>query len=310
MAADRTIELANQLLMQGQLAEVERLFREFLGQRPGSLPRSGARRGAVSARTAGGSGPGVCPRGGDRAPVGSISRQPGGSPARPERLIRRLIISVRLSRLIRPTSWRGIAWAWVSFDCGRYEAAADAYNEAIRLNSRFVRARVNLAECFVRWDSSVMRWMCSARPLRSNPTIPGSDQSGNRALRAGRAVRAIEAEAVGRDAVSLSPRHPRARRTRSRASPARARGTGGEFERGLRVRASRDVRDQRGRDAGPADFAGAQARYTEGTLYLTEGRTDLAEASLREAIRLDPTMASAGWRWRPFRQRPTDGGFL
>lgn len=297
MATDRTIELANRLLTQGQLAEAERLFRELLGERPGLLtaleglgvvlyqqgrPEEAA---AVFAR-----GVAIEPR--------SVRFQVNlGEALRAARRLDQALEHLRRAVELGPTdilAWNSLGL--VSFDLGRYEAAVDAYHAAIRLGPRFVRARVNLAgalRALGRFSDAVDAVRAALRLEPNNPLALINlanalcDMSDPGVL--------VEAEAAGRGAVALAPRHPRAlgalaRVLRQQGRPAEAVP--------LEARASEIARaavqpPTRGGDALPAECNQALSRYTRGIVYLTEGQTDLAEARLREAIRLDPTLASA-----------------
>ena len=311
MAADSTIEVAKGLQLKGRMAEAERLYRDLLGKQPDAVSAIEGLGVVLFQQGRAEEAAAVFARGVAIEPQSVRFHANLGEALRTIRRLDQALDHLRKAVALGPTdvqAWNSLGL--VAFDLRRYAAALHAYREAIRLKPRFVHAHINLANTLLALGRSGEAIDALRAALRIEPNNPLALMNLASMLIEMRDPRLLaEAETVSRRAVTLAPRLPLALTTLARAlrlqgrldeardleerartlDPSRRSGPLEERD-GPVTSAARD--EVMPASEPPPDGSQAQAQYAQGLAYLAEGRLDLAEACLREAIRLDSSMAS------------------
>ena len=310
MSTDSAIEVAKGLHLQGRTAEAEALYRGLLGAQPdalGALEGLGVvlfQQGRAEEAAE------LFARGVALEPRSVRFHANLGEALRTIRRFDQALGHLRTAVTLGPTdvqAWNSLGL--VAFDLRRHAAAEHAYREAIRLNPRFVHAHINLANTLQALGRSGEAIGSLRAALRIEANNPLALMNLARMLFESRDPRLlVEAEAVSRRAVALAPQLPLALTTLARALRLQGRiDEAGEYEaRALKLVPGRQSNSpnasggpDRTRACGEAEPASelmpetpaAHGQHSRGLAHLNEGRLDLAETCLREAIRLDATMA-------------------
>jgi tetratricopeptide (TPR) repeat protein len=310
MAIDGATEVARGLHLQGRIAEAEALYRDLLGKQPDALSALEGLGVVLFQQGRAEEAAALFARGVAIDPRSIRFHANLGEALRSTRQFDRALAHLRKAVSLGPTdvqAWNSLGL--VAFDLHRYAAAEHAYREAIRRNPRFVHAQINLANTLHALGRSGEATDALRAALRIEANNPLALINLARMLCETRDPRLLdEAETVGRRAVTLAPQLPLALTTLARALRLRGRlDEAAEYEERARKlvpgRQSVPPNAPDGPDKDPPDAEVASAskstldgspthgQHSQGLAYLSDGRLDLAETCLREAIKLDPNMA-------------------
>ena len=312
MAIDGAIDAARGLQLQGRMAEAEAVYRDLLGKQPDALEALEGlgvvlfQQGRTEEAAA------LFARGVAIEPQSVRFHANLGEALRTTRKFNEALGYLRKAVALGPTdvqAWNSLGL--VAFDLQRYAAALHAYREAIRLKPRFVHAHINLANTLRALGRSGDATDALRAALRIEPNNPLALINLAQMLCETREPHIlVEAEAASRRALALSPQLPLALTTLARVLQLQGRldEAADCEERALRLAPGRSagppnasdslVKKAAGGEVTPAslsmpDSSQAHGQHSQGLAHLTEGRLDLAESCLREAIRLDSTMAGS-----------------
>ena len=291
---DGKVRLAKSLQVRGRVAEAEALYREVLRERPeaaAALEGLGVLvfqqgRAALAAELFA-RGVAICP---DSARFHANLGEALRSTDRPDEALSHLRRATELDPTI-PHAWNSLAL--LAYSQGRFAESEASCREAIRLSPRLTAAYINLGNAL----SALGRPADAADALRAGleiePHNPLTLMNLAWALFELEDPTVLgEAEALGRRAVALEPQVPTALRILGNILRRAGRH---EEARACFVRAGGGNSPHAGvdRDAAVAGDRAGGAQHVLGTEQLQEGRLDEAEASFREALRLEPTLAVA-----------------
>jgi tetratricopeptide (TPR) repeat protein len=310
MATDGGIEVARGLQLQGRMIEAEALYRDLLGKQPDALEALEGLGVVLFQQGRAEEAAALFARGVAIEPHSVRFHANLGEALRTIRRFEQALDHLRKAVALGPTdvqAWNSLGL--VAFDLQRYAAALHAYGEAIRLKPRFVHAHINLANTLFALGRPGEASDALRTALRIEPNNPLALMNLARMLSDMRDPRLlVEAETVSRRAVTLAPQLPLALMTLARVLRLQGRHdeAGAYEERAANLHPGwqsvppkapdGSVNNGLGSDETPPlesmpSSSQAQDQYNKGMACLTEGRLDLAEACLREAIRLDSTMA-------------------
>jgi tetratricopeptide (TPR) repeat protein len=308
MVTDRTTEVAKVLHSEGRTAEAEILYRELLSKQPdalGALEGLGVvffQQGRTKEAAA------LFARGAAIDPESARFHGNLGEALRTMRQYDQALLHLRKAAALDPTdvqAWNSLGL--LSFDLGRNRAAEHAYRQAIRLRPRFVHAHINLGTTLLALGRPREAVESLREAIRIDPNNALALMNLGRILSEMRDPGLYaEAEELGRRAIALAPKLTVAWATLGTILRIQ-----GRIDEAIdcEQRASKPIP---GRQAGPAtdqddpvrdgargdatalpDSSQAWAQHMQGLTHLAESRLDEAEAPLREAIRLDPALASS-----------------
>jgi tetratricopeptide (TPR) repeat protein len=288
------VHSAKALQLRGRVAEAEALYREVLAALPdtaealeglGVLVFQQGR--AAEAAVLFARGVAICPESARfHANLGEALR----STNRPEEALSHLRRATELDRTL-PHAWNSLAL--LHFSEGRFAEAEASCREAIRVSPMLTAAYINLGNALSALGRPAEAAEALRAGLRVEPHNPLTLMNLAWSLYELNDPAVLgEAEELCRRAVALAPQVPTAhkilgnilrlagRYDEARACFARARDDN--------LRAS----DLRAGDPA-ASLSPAKAQHVRGMAQLQRGLLDLAEASFREAARLEPTLAVA-----------------
>ena len=307
MATDGAIEVARGLQLQGRMAEAEALYRDLLGKQPNALQALEGLGVVLFQQGRAEEAAALFARGVAIEPQSVRFHANLGESLRTIRRFDQALDHLRKAVGLDP----GDVQAWnslglVAFDQHRYAAALHAYREAIRLKPRFVHAHINLGNTLMALGRTGEAIDALRAALRIEPNNPLALMNLARMLSEMRDPNLlVEAETVSRRAVALAPQLPLALLTLARTLRLQGRldEAGEHEERARKLDPGRKPGPPPGSDdllknatVTPAseslpDRSQAHGQHSQGLAHLTEGRLDLAETCLTEAIRLDASMA-------------------
>jgi len=302
MGADRAVDVAKRLYLQGRATEAETLYRELLSQEP-DAPEALEGLGVMlfqKGRTA--EAADLFARGLALDPRSSRFHANLGEALRTSGQHNAALLHLRTAVALDPAdiqAWNSLGLA--AHDLGRNAAAEFAFREAIRLRPRFVPAYVNLANALL----ALKRVREAADALRAALRIEPNNalalaNLGSILIEMSDPDLWAEAEVVCRRALALAPQYSLALAALGRVLRLRARlDEAHEFEqRALELGSRRQAGTVPDPATGvtPAQPESAprlgpgHAQHTQGLAHHALGELDQAEACLREALQLDPSM--------------------
>ncbi len=313
MATDGVIEVARGLHLQGRMAEAEALYRGLLGKQPDALTALEGLGVVLFQQGRAEEAAALFARGVAIEPQSVRFHANLGEALRTTRRFDQALDHLRKAVALGPTdvqAWNSLGL--VAFELRRHAAAEHAYREAIRLKPRFVHAHINLANTLQALGRPGEAIDALRAALRIEANNPLALINLARMLTETRDPRLLlEAEAVSRRAVTLAPRLPLALTTLARALRLQGRldEAGDCEEHALKFVPGRQAAPPKASDGPVENAAGgdevtpasestpassqAYGQHSQGLAHFTDGRLDLAETCLREAIRLDSTMAGS-----------------
>ena len=280
MATDRSLEMAQRLMMQGRMAEAERIYRELLGTEPENLSVLEGLGVVLYQQNRGEDAAAVFARGVAIEPESVRFQANLGEALRTIGKFDQALAHLEQAVAIAPTNvpaWNSLGL--VAFALRRYDVAEHAFRTAIRHDPRYVRPQVNLADTLLASGTADRGARRIARGPANRARQPdGTDQSGGSAHRHARPDDLAEAETLSRRAVALSPRSAQTLATLARVLRLQGRtevaleyeGRAGRLEPGSA--AGRSGSSRRNDDSG--EFPGSRpVRPGSGTTRPTAGQT-------------------------------------
>jgi tetratricopeptide (TPR) repeat protein len=288
------VHLAKSLQVRGRVAEAEALYREVLRDEPGAaLALEGLgvlvfQQGrAAEAAELFARGVALCPNSARfHANLGEALR----STERPDQALPHLRRATELDPTL-PHAWNSLAL--LAYSEGRFAESEASCREAIRLSPSLTAAYINLGNALSALERPADAAEALRAGLRIEPHNPLTLMNLAWALcELNDPALLSEAESLCRRAVALAPQVPTGhkilgnilrsagRHDEARACFARAGG-------GHSPHAGTEP------DAAAAGSSAGKASQVEGMAQLQQGRLDLAEASFRNALRLEPKLAAA-----------------